>query len=346
MEFLSSREPYVSFRQSRKRVPGFVSGVLLKGSADVLMTSLRPIQPEPSSERASEQASALSSVPAEDAPRATSWRRGGTGSSEVWDAARREAHRTGTAWTPEGCVSDSLGASFSADDLSEIVSRAVSSAVQDLLPELDQEARERIDSTIRGRIADLIEGVELPDAEPEPQSRPQIPTPPQLIPIPPEAIDPILADRIRSDFDRLGAGMHAMKVLRETAITVILETLKGERERQGKAVSSTLTSSELAQVENLERRIAKLTRSIAMTREALAKIALMEDFDPGIPSIYRDVQGLTQVDESFSVKRELLADIFEANVQLQTELRELRPQLDPGLDSGLDLNGPRHNQVA
>lgn len=271
----------------------------------------------------------------------SSWRRGSIGTSHVWDEARRAAHRTGAPLPEEAAPA----ADFSAERLCDIVGLAVSSTVRDLLPGLDEETATRIDAELRGRIADLLEGGELPESDAAPEAAPQAPEPPQRIPLPPEAIDPILANRIRKDFDRLGVSMHAMKVLRETAITVILETLGVERRKLQPEHDSALTPGERARIDNLERRIAKLTSSIAKTRAALAKIADMEDFDPGVPSIYREVQGLTPVDEAYRVKRELLADIFEANVKLQGDLRELRPE-DERREGGLDLDGPRRSRVA
>jgi hypothetical protein len=275
-------------------------------------------------------------------PEPPSWRRGSVGSSHVWDETRRAAHRSGTTWPGDAATTPE--ASLSAERLAEIVSGAVASTVRDLFPDLDEDTRERIDATLRGRIADLLEGIEEPEPEAGPPEPP--PEPPQPIPLAPEAVDPILADRIRADFDRLGAGMHAMKVLRETAITVILETLRVERSKAGTSAYAKLSPQELTKIDNLERRIAKLTSSIAKTRAALARVASMKDFEPGIPSIYRQVQGLTSLDEKFGVKRELLSEIFDANMQLQKDLRQLRPQRDARDDSGLDRDGPRHSQVA
>jgi len=280
-----------------------------------------------------------------DDPPAVSWRRGSVGTSHVWDEARRAAHRQGLPVPAEPAAAESAAA-FSAERLADIVALAVASTVRDLLPALDDQTAERIDAELRGRIADLLEGGELPEPEPEPESADRaVVEPPQPIPVPPEAIDPVLADRIRSDFDRLGLSMHAMKVLRETAITVILETLRAERKKLEPELDATLTPQERARIDNLERRIAKLTNSIAKTREALAKLSALEDFEPGIPSIYREVQGLTPVDDDYRVKRELLADIFEANVKLQDDLRSLRPEVDRRAGD-MDLDGPRRNRVA
>jgi len=306
--------------RSRKRVHGFVFGVGLKvGLPTVRMTSPPP-DPGP-----------------ESRPAPPSWRRGSVGSSHVWNEARRAAHRSPGTEPGDDPVGPDQQASLSAARLADIVSNAVSTTVQDLFPDLQEQARLRMDTALRGRIADLIEGVEEPEPGPEPGLEPPEPASsrPQPIPVAPEAIDPILTDRIRRDFDRLGPGVHAMKVLRETAITVILETLKAER--GGASASADGPSPELARIHHLERRIAKLTLSIGKTREALAKVASMEDHDGGSPSVYREVQGLTPTDEMFDVKRELMADIFDANMRLRSQLREQR-------DTRGD--GPRHSQVA
>ena len=276
-----------------------------------------------------------------------SWRRGSVGSSEVWSDARRAAHR-GEAPAEDSGVAAALPlvAGLSAERLGEIISRSVASAVESLFPDLEPEARARLDVELRERIADHLEGRTPVEEEVEETPAPEEAAPPQPLPLPRDEVDPILADRIRTDFDRLGAGMHAMKVLRETAIALILEAVEVERQENAAHSVPGVSPEDMAKVDLLERRIAKLTRSIGATREALAKIALMEDFEPGIPSIYRTVQGLTRADDQFRVKRELLGDIFEANVALQKDLRELRPEPDAQRRSGRDLDGPRRNQVA
>lgn len=276
------------------------------------------------------------------------WRRGSVGSSEVWDEARRAAHRGGAAGSDsvEPGPVFALGLGLSAERLGEIISQSVASAVESLFPDLDAGARDRLDAALRERIADHLEGqTELVEPVVE-EEEVTAPPPPQTPPVPRDEVDPLLADRIRTDFERLGAGMHAMKVLRETAITLILEAVEAERASNPPTKAMRASPEDMAKLDLLERRIAKLTRSIGATREALAKIAAMEDFDPGIPSIYRTVQGLTPADDQFRVKLELLGDIFDANVELQKDLRKLRPEGDTQRRPGLDLDGPRRNQVA
>ena len=74
-------------------------------------------------------------------------------------------------------------------------------------------------------------------------------------------------------------------------------------------------------IDNLERRIRKLTRSLETTEDALRRVSRLGEHDPGIASIYRTVQGLTAEDPAWEAKQSLLGAIFEANVELQRQLR-------------------------
>jgi hypothetical protein len=69
-------------------------------------------------------------------------------------------------------------------------------------------------------------------------------------------------------------------------------------------------------VERLERRIAKLMRSLAETEAVLQRVAAMKNLDLGIASLYRVVQGLSD-DPRLDDKRSMMKRIFEANVVLQ-----------------------------
>ena len=46
----------------------------------------------------------------------------------------------------------------------------------------------------------------------------------------------------------------------------------------------------------------------------------MKDIDVGVASIYRTVQGLGSGDDQFEAKREMLKNIFDANVALRAEM--------------------------
>jgi hypothetical protein len=80
------------------------------------------------------------------------------------------------------------------------------------------------------------------------------------------------------------------------------------------------TDSEVAhrrQVDILERRIAKLNVLLAQAEANLLRIAAMKDVDLGIASIYRGVQGLSSKEDALALKKMLMREIFQANMDLK-----------------------------
>lgn len=71
------------------------------------------------------------------------------------------------------------------------------------------------------------------------------------------------------------------------------------------------------QVELLQRRLAKLTESLGLTEQELARVRRMKAVDSGIESVYRDVQGIGADGEQSEMKRELMSQIFAANLDLK-----------------------------
>jgi uncharacterized protein YlxW (UPF0749 family) len=94
---------------------------------------------------------------------------------------------------------------------------------------------------------------------------------------------------------------------------LIMDVVSGER--------STADSARQAlrdrEVENLQRRIAKLTETLSSTEHRLQQVAAMKAVDGGISSLYREVQGLADGDSQVGKKKELMAEIFKANLKLQ-----------------------------
>ena len=66
-------------------------------------------------------------------------------------------------------------------------------------------------------------------------------------------------------------------------------------------IEETSEAAHRREIDLLERRIAKLTRLLAMTEADLRRITEMSDADPGIPSIYRRVQGLSWEDKAHAL---------------------------------------------
>jgi len=71
------------------------------------------------------------------------------------------------------------------------------------------------------------------------------------------------------------------------------------------------------QVELLQRRLAKLTESLGLSEQELARVRRMTAVDSGIQSVYRDVQGISADGEQGEMKRELMSQIFAANLDLK-----------------------------
>jgi GGDEF domain-containing protein len=76
-------------------------------------------------------------------------------------------------------------------------------------------------------------------------------------------------------------------------------------------------NGEAARVELLERRISKLLRALELAEGEIARLSTLVGLDNGIPSIYREVQGLSTEAAFANLKRELMRQIFQANVVLR-----------------------------
>ena len=70
-----------------------------------------------------------------------------------------------------------------------------------------------------------------------------------------------------------------------------------------------------------ERRIAKLSQSLDTTEKELKRVAAMKNVETGVASIYRTVQGLSDDDDNAEQKREMMQDIFDANMAFRKELK-------------------------
>ena len=90
--------------------------------------------------------------------------------------------------------------------------------------------------------------------------------------------------------------------------------LVDEQRRIAREAQATANDDE---IDRLRRRIGKLSDALDGSEAKLAELASGRAIDDGIASIYRDVQGLSGTEADFKRKKELMTDIFKANVQLQ-----------------------------
>lgn len=122
-----------------------------------------------------------------------------------------------------------------------------------------------------------------------------------------------LAQRFREAFAVVKAGGGSVDQLAEAALALLLEFADKER----KATIAATEAARDREIDLLQRRIAKLTTSLEESEKRMAQLAALKNIDPGISSIYRDVQGLDASDALYERKSALMADIFKANLALQ-----------------------------
>lgn len=73
-------------------------------------------------------------------------------------------------------------------------------------------------------------------------------------------------------------------------------------------------------IELLERRVRKLVESLESAERALAGLRALGAEDPGLSSIYREVQGLESGAGDARAKGQMLQKLFEANLELRAQV--------------------------
>jgi hypothetical protein len=76
------------------------------------------------------------------------------------------------------------------------------------------------------------------------------------------------------------------------------------------------------EVDLLQRRIQKMSEALEANEARLAEVARIGNVDDGLASVYKSVQGLRPEAQQFARKKELMAEIFKANLALQKGTRE------------------------
>jgi hypothetical protein len=101
--------------------------------------------------------------------------------------------------------------------------------------------------------------------------------------------------------------------LEQKLMELVMDVVSGERQ----ATAAARTALRDREVDNLQRRITKLNETLAATEHRLQQVAAMKAVDGGISSLYREVQGLADGESQVGKKKELMAEIFKANLKLQ-----------------------------
>jgi hypothetical protein len=134
-----------------------------------------------------------------------------------------------------------------------------------------------------------------------------------------EPYRPVLVQRLREELGRaeLSPASRA-QVLGQLLEWVEASSSAAEAPAAPAELTPGTSPEDLRALDILERRLAKVRGSLRSAWDLRRRLASLSDHDPGIASIYRTVQGLTEMDALLEVKQEMLREIFQANLALQT----------------------------
>jgi len=127
------------------------------------------------------------------------------------------------------------------------------------------------------------------------------------------AIAAKVADVMKALASQKGEQGLSLSLAEEKVMELVMDVITGER----KAADEARRALQDREVDLLQRRIGKLNETLGHTERRLQEVAAMKNLDGGISSIYREVQGLGGEDDFVAKKKELMAEIFKANLALQ-----------------------------
>ncbi|MCB9914626.1 MAG: GGDEF domain-containing protein [Planctomycetes bacterium] len=129
-----------------------------------------------------------------------------------------------------------------------------------------------------------------------------------------KSLETLLAQKVAAIFESMGQSLPDFGGHRKEVLALAVEKMELAHEQ--------MRREHAERVDLLERRLAKVSQSLELTEGELRRALLAKGVDPGVASIYRTVQGLSDVEHDLELKREMMAAIFEANLELRTQLSE------------------------
>lgn len=135
--------------------------------------------------------------------------------------------------------------------------------------------------------------------------------------------DERLAEEIRVAFDgQLESVSPQLRRVQRAATDRALEVLRAARHTAFDAGQAKSRDD----VQQLERRVAKLVATLDSTEAVLKRVASMKDIEFGLASIYREVPGLAPEEADSDRKRDLMSQIFQKNLELYVATRGAAPE--------------------
>jgi diguanylate cyclase (GGDEF)-like protein len=120
-----------------------------------------------------------------------------------------------------------------------------------------------------------------------------------------ELMDEMLRTKMRVIFESMGEEFPDMQGRDSEVFALALEKMAKARQSQDE------------KLELLERRIARLSHNLGLTDEQLQRAMEMKGMDPGVASVYGEIQGLTDGTSDKKLKQDMMAAIYAANFELQ-----------------------------
>ncbi|MEM7518507.1 MAG: hypothetical protein AAF368_16490, partial [Planctomycetota bacterium] len=96
----------------------------------------------------------------------------------------------------------------------------------------------------------------------------------------------------------------------------VIETVLTWKRNQEIARQARVHGEREEEVDQLKRRLAKISQSLADTEAELARISSAEPVETGVSSAFRTVQGLSASDPHLDAKKDMMAQLLEANLEL------------------------------
>lgn len=132
-------------------------------------------------------------------------------------------------------------------------------------------------------------------------------------------LEDLLAQKVAGIFESMGQSLPDFGGHEKEVLALAVKKMEAAHEQMRKEHAD--------RVNQLERRLSKVSESLEMTEGELKRTMAAKGVDAGVSSIYRTVQGLSDVEGDVELKKEMMAAIFEANMELkeQTSNQAERP---------------------
>lgn len=121
----------------------------------------------------------------------------------------------------------------------------------------------------------------------------------------------LLDEKMHSFFQSMGESMPDFGGRDREVLALAVEKMEAAHQQ--------MREEHTQQVSLLQRRLNKVTSSLQQTEGMLRQGMASIEIDSGIASIYRTVQGLSDVENDTALKREMMSKIFEANLELRNK---------------------------